>query len=351
MKVLIQSRVSTHKILGGDTTILKHLPDELRKLGVDVTLDLDGEKTPHKFDLVHYFNFMIPNLIKMQAEEALDAGVPYVATALYEDTPMYHNLSRTVSRNLIEYFNKGQSPSWYAVNKVDRKKIPGGSNFNSEFVANNAALVFSSGEKETKLIKQDYPECKIRNIPFGVSLNTASPKPFIDQYNMENFVLCVGRIEVRKNQLMLLKALEFSDLPIVFIGGTLSKHEDYVKAVKKFKRKAPTLLIERVEPEILASAYRACKIHVLPSWYELPGLVSLEAYASGKNVVVTDQGTIRDYLQGKAYYTKPHDEFLIYQTVREAWKAPPPLEIERWVEDFSWANMAKKTYEAYQEVI
>lgn len=45
--------------------------------------------------------------------------------------------------------------------------------------------------------------------------------------------------------------------------------------------------IESVENSKLYQLYKVCKVSVLPSWFETPGLVSLEAAAMGCNIVVS----------------------------------------------------------------
>jgi hypothetical protein len=60
---------------------------------------------------------------------------------------------------------------------------------------------------------------------------------------------------------MLLKALEESDLPLVFVAGSFTYQPQYAEAALKFKRKGRTEFLSRLDDQMLASAYRAAKVH------------------------------------------------------------------------------------------
>ncbi|NDC36721.1 MAG: glycosyltransferase [Proteobacteria bacterium] len=170
-------------------------------------------------------------------------------------------------------------------------------------------------------------------------------------YGVKDFVLCVGRLESRKNQLMLLKALEDSEVPVVLVGGGFTYQPEYAEAVRNFKRRGETLVLGRLEPEMLAAAYAAAKVHALPSWYELPGLVSLEAASYGCAVVVTDNGTARDYFGDCAMYCNPGDEQSIRKAIEAALAAPVSPTLRAVVEQFRWDSIGPTTVTVYQDIL
>src|SRR5262249_11519139 len=137
-----------------------------------------------------------------------------------------------------------------------------------------------------------------------ISADDDGGEQFRRETGLSDFVLCVGRLETRKNQLMLLKALETSELPIVLGTGGFASQPRYETACRAFRRAGRTHFIGKVEPALLKSMYSAARVHALPSWYELPGLVSLEAAACGATPVVSDFGTARDYFGSAAFYAR-----------------------------------------------
>ena len=100
-------------------------------------------------------------------------------------------------------------------------------------------------------------------------------------------------MEYRKNQLQFLKGMMKNNLPIVFIGNN-KFNKGYTALCKKLSdARGNVLFIDHISQEYLFSAYINARVHVLPSWYETPGLSSLEAGAAGCNIVVSDRGSTR----------------------------------------------------------
>ena len=83
------------------------------------------------------------------------------------------------------------------------------------------------------------------------------------------------------------------------------------------------IYIGTLQGELLASAYSAAKVHALPSWFETPGLSSLEAGACGTVVVTTDQGSPREYFQDMALYVHPLDDLSLRTALKQAFDASP----------------------------
>jgi tetratricopeptide (TPR) repeat protein len=177
------------------------------------------------------------------------------------------------------------------------------------------------------------------------------PELFIEEYGVRDFVLSVGRFETRKNQLMLLKALEDSELTVVLASGGFTYQPEYDAAVRGFQRRGKTVIVEQVSPEMLSSAYAACRVHALPSWFELPGHVSLEAAAHGKNIVITSAGTQIDYFGRKAFYCQPWDPESVLEAVMEAFESPVSPELVNVAMSYSWEKTVEKTLQAYQEIV
>ena len=150
---------------------------------------------------------------------------------------------------------------------------------------------------------------------------------------------------------MILKALEDSDLPLVLATGGFTYQADYEALCRAFKRKGKTVFLPKIEPDLLASAFAASRLHVLPSFFELPGLVSLEAAKYGTNVVVSDYGTIRDYLGEDAIYCHPQSPESIFQAIQEGWDRPHSDRLQKRVEKFTWRSATERYIEIYSQVL
>jgi tetratricopeptide (TPR) repeat protein/glycosyltransferase involved in cell wall biosynthesis len=353
LKILMQSRPNVFVHRGGDTIVLERLSDGLSQRGHAVTIDVRGDADISSFDVVHLFNFATTDLTKQYAQRAASAGVPYVVTTLYEDLPAFQRQSHLVAGQLIEYVRRGQPSDWTGVSYQQLGALQPSPRFPADDIACGAAALMPNGAGEAAALKRDFPSTgRIRTVPVGSEIGAvAGPELFEQVYGERDFVLCVGRLESRKNQLMLLKALEDSPLTVVLAGGGFSYQPDYEAAIRAFKRRGKTIIVGLIDPQMLSSAYAACRLHVLPSWYELPGLVSLEAAARNKNIVVTRTGTTADYVGDKAFYCLPWDSDSILSAVMAAYHSPVREGVVEMARSYSWATAVEKTEEVYREVV
>ena len=280
------------------------------------------------------------------------AGVPYVITTLLEDVPTFHYQSHFVASIVQQYVDAGQNRSWWQKNQPAYHAIEKAPAFDNRWAAQNAAALYPNGATEAETIARTYgAENNLTEIKLGYDLGVeGNAERFLAEFGVKDFVLCVGRVESRKNQLMLLKALEDDDITVVLASGGFSYQPEYLEAVQKFNRKGKTILLPKLTNQQLADCYAAAKVHVLPSWYELPGLVSLEAAYYGCNIVATKNGTAKDYLGSHAFYCDPGNEDSIRSAVLAAVYAPKNTNLKEMVMTYSWKEMADKTFESYREV-
>jgi len=352
LRVLMQNRPNATSQRGGDTVVMERTAEGLRSAGISVTIDLEGREDPAHYDLVHLFNFATPDFTRKLAERAHAGGTPFVVTTLCEDVARFHNRSLAVAQTLIEYAQNGDIAQYEARRAIWNSQ-PAAPSFDNSWTVANAAALLTNGANESESLLRQYPNCKsFVVVPLGHEVATADDGSlFAQRYGVKDFVLSVGRFENRKNQLMLLKALEESELTVVLVSGGFSYQPEYDRAVRGFKRKGRTVVVERLSAEELASAYNAARIHALPSWFELPGLVSLEAGSYGRNVVVTDCGTTRDYLGDDAFYAAPDDASSVYNAVMAAYYSPLRQGLQTRARSFTWANTAQATLAVYQRVV
>ncbi|HMO17468.1 MAG TPA: glycosyltransferase [Oligoflexia bacterium] len=357
-KVLVQARPGLFAERGGDTIALERSNEALIDLGVKVKLDLHGHEDPSNYDIVHLYNFSTPSEIEPFARRAVDCKKPFVVTTLYEELPLFFPKMRVYGEILTQYLSgKYGNIDFSIVHDAINQALPLNQTTiyrNNDFVAEHASCLLSSGTQESIALKRNYPNAKgITIVQFGSSgLPTVSPDLFSNRYKIKDFILCVGRIEWRKNQAMLLKAFEDSDLPIVLVAGNMTYQPEYQEQVSRFKRKGRTVIVSNLSLEELASAYRAARVHVLPSWYELPGLVSLEAARSGTPVVGTRFGTLSDYLGNEALYLDPESITSIYQSTMSGYNQDRGKgSLVQQAEKFTWENTACRLLEVYDNVL
>jgi glycosyltransferase involved in cell wall biosynthesis len=169
-------------------------------------------------------------------------------------------------------------------------------------------------------------------------------------YGLDDYVLCVGRLEPRKNQLMLLASMEDSDRTLVFADGGFAYGDEYAAACRNFARKGRTVFTGRLSRSLLISAYRNARVACSPSWYELPGLATLEAARWSPRVVASPWGTVREYLGEGGLYAEPDDIRGLEAVLRDAWNRGPVSSLSEHVAAFTWIRTALETERVYREI-
>jgi glycosyltransferase involved in cell wall biosynthesis len=176
---------------------------------------------------------------------------------------------------------------------------------------------------------------------------------FISKYGIRDFILSVGRIEPRKNQLNLIKAVRGFKNKLVIIGNPVSDYAGYYDRCREEARDN-VIFIERVDhgSPILKSAYGASACFVSQGWFETPGLAALEAGLAGAKVVTTDKGCTKEYFKDLVDYFSPSDIEGIRRAVKRSLeKDKSDLLKEHIKKEFLWNVAALKNIEIYNNIL
>ncbi|HWE35881.1 MAG TPA: glycosyltransferase [Isosphaeraceae bacterium] len=195
---------------------------------------------------------------------------------------------------------------------------------------------------------------KLRVVPNGVEARFAhaDPSAFRSRFGAGEFVLYVGRIEPRKNVRNLIRACALAGLPLVVLGDAVPGHAGYLDACRR-DGAGRVRFLPRVEHDdpLLASAYAACRVVALPSWFETPGLAALEGALAGRAVAITPYGCTREYFGGRVVYARPGRVAEIAHALGRAWdEGPDPSLSEHISEHYLWDAVARATAEVYDEI-
>jgi glycosyltransferase involved in cell wall biosynthesis len=194
-------------------------------------------------------------------------------------------------------------------------------------------------------------------VPYGTDPLTfldPDPMPFVRKYGMHDFILQVGRIEASKNQLMTVYALRDLKIPLVLIGGNLQRQ--YLQWCRHFGPKTLRVL-PHLSPAELRSAYAAARVHVLPSWMETCGMVTMEAALANCNVVCSIAGFELEYYRDLAYYCDPADITSIRNAVVQAFEnysrdASRRLQLKQHIlQNYTWQRAAETTFRLYRQLL
>ncbi|WP_456267958.1 glycosyltransferase family 4 protein [Kushneria sp. AK178] len=154
--------------------------------------------------------------------------------------------------------------------------------------------------KERMVICLGIPHESIEIIPNGVSESFYAKQTIsIVQsrfYFLDNYVLCVGSFDARKNQSVLLEAWQdikerYPDVTLVFVGerGKNFNQDDIGSNDRG------VVFTGYVSDEELILLYRHAQVFVYPSIYEGFGLPVLEAMASGTPVITSINSPMEEF--------------------------------------------------------
>ncbi len=295
------------------------------------------------FDFAHFYTLpdvytSFQNLVAAQR-----VGLRVIATALYGNPTRY----LTEGLALAELPNAGRGAELdaeirAALLDVERALM--------RVIYHACDLLIALSSSEADALVTDFGIARERIVIAACGVETrfanATPKLFREKFGLDNFVLCVGRVDANKNQLNLIRALRDENLPLVLAGGSLAP--PYLDECKKIAG-ANIHFLPSLSDEELGSAYAAAHTHALVSWLEVVGLVTLEAAVAGSNVVLTREHGARDYIGDAGWYCDPGDPKSIRLAVLNAYHAPRQTKLRtHLLETYSWEQHAQTIADAYQ---
>lgn len=130
------------------------------------------------------------------------------------------------------------------------------------------------------------------------------------RYNLpEKYILVVGTIEPRKNQLSVLKAIQRAhlNLPVVFVG----KQTEYINELHNFiqqnKLKNQLIFLQDIPENDLAGIYQLASLSVYISVFEGFGLPVIESMANGCPVITSTLSCLPETAGNAALFCHPED--------------------------------------------
>ena len=234
-----------------------------------------------------------------------------------------------------------------------------------------AARVLTLSEFSRRSIARAYgmDPSKITVVPAGVSssfrpLHRQQAKAFVEgRFKVPGpFILCVGDLQPRKNQIGLIHAFEellcaHPDLPhqLMLVGKETWFAPHVHQAAKKSLVKDRIHFTNYVNEKELLQLYNACEIFVFPSFYEGFGLPILEAMACGRAVACSNSSAMPEVADSAGLLFNPESTGEMVRAMRDLLLNPELRQrMERLgqqnASQFSWARTAQMTLEVYHEV-
>ncbi len=356
---LVRDNLETHP--GGDTTQILQTAAALHKRGVRVEF---ADRLPHRierYDVVHLFH--LDRLWEHLAvcKRLRRTRTPAVLSTIYWPADEFDRAARIgFQGTLARLLGSENYQSLRQIQRLALARLRGGAGgwdrrllrFRdaARRLLDTVRVVLPNSAAERDEIRRCFGCCPPAVVvPNAVNIEQFGP-PGEDPPERAG-VLCVGRIEPRKNQLALIEALRDTGIPLTLIGQVGRFSRRYGR--RCWRAAGPNIrFLDHAPPAALREHYRRAAVHACVSWYETPGLASLEAAVCGCGVVVTPGGCTREYFGDHAHYARPDDPGSIRTAVHAALADPPGSGLARLVaERYNWDAAAERTIEGYELAI
>jgi len=344
--VWLVGRRSGGRRLGGDQLQIEESARFGRTMGYDVRVVTRASAVlPQTEDRVHLFNIQRSLDWGDLPERTLAAGARLLVSPLFHPLETYHREGRRGLGRLLAQVvpdaDRFARLRWQGRNATARATA----------VLGLAELVLLSHDSEADLIHQHFGlrlgQDQQRVVPVAVPAGVESPER--SELPVGDFVLCAGRVEPLKNSEMVGRVCAELGFPLVFAGpGPGARHLGYVRQ----SLHGAAWLGPLAYPN-LRQAMGAARVHVLASWTEVVGRVSLEAALGGAAVVLSDVGFGPDYL-GRGtegvFLFEPGDEAGLAVALQAAWsrgRKPESALVERVQQRYTWDAVGPRLIEAW----
>jgi len=299
MKILMNTTPTSFQAIGGGGIVALKTAQYLKELKVKVSLFNYWQDKISDYDILH--NVGTASVCYDVINSAYAQKVPVALTTIYD----FHSLSYII-KSQIPLDTKLKQIAYNSINKYFQRfsKV--------KKMLDQSSILFPDTWMEGSFLIKNFkiPRNKVFPVPHGVDerFMYASQNLFYKRYGLKDFVLYVGRIDIRKNVLSLIRALKNTDIDLVIIGESEPDQQLYFDKCKRESNKKVHFLGQFLhESKLLESAYATAKVVTLPADYETPGLVGLEAGLARANVVITKRGSTKDYYKDHVWYVNPDD--------------------------------------------
>jgi len=278
-----------------------------------------------KIDIILYQNF-----IPLFPSEKM-RHIAYVHDVLFLDYPQYFSLFENILYRLIPFLIK--KADWI--------------------------VTISNSEKERILRHIDYSKHKIAVIYHGVSglffeQNHVLFQDLVEKYKLpSDYVLYIGRLNIRKNIPTLLKAISLTDKNLILIGRKEPKSVNLDKIIDELNLNERVFSLGFLPDQELKAILLKAQIFCFPSFAEGFGLPPLEAFRAGVPVIAANGTSLPEICSDSALFFEPYDYNDLANKINFLSENPNELKyysqkgIER-AKQFTWEKSAKSLLKLFE---
>lgn len=308
----------------------------LNSLGGGIEAELfDWSKAEKPCDLYHFVSFP-PHLYRI-AELVRESGRLYVITMLCGGPRDGAGLRISAARRWI------------------RSKLPGSGGRERAMAGAAAVVTITEADVTAAHVVFGIDRKKISVVPNGVpeAFFNCTPTAWRDAYGKGDFVLCVGAIQPRKNQLLLAQVCNHLKFPLVLLGPILPGEAEDARRVAEAMRQNEALgglwLKDlRNEDALLLAAHAACRVFALLSAMETQPLSVMQAMAARKPILLLAAPYTEDKLFRRLSQAPSAALEIVAGALKRVWETGEATELSP---DYTWAGAARRLQIIYEHAL
>lgn len=221
----------------------------------------------------------------------------------------------------------------------------------------SSAVIIGLNEDERDILIRAFqlpPErCLIVPNGIGKKFTNGNTGLFQDKFGVMDFVLSVGSINKNKNQLALIKAMDNLPYKLVIVGRAPAGDKGYMKKCREAAGKNVIFTGQlRYEDPLLASAYAAAKLFVMPSYSEVMPLTLYEAAVAGCKVIASRNIPLSEKIRQYVATFNPDRPEELAALIDRQMRSSRNDKLKKIVSQMpSWADVGRQIKGIYEEVL
>ncbi|MCD4742777.1 MAG: glycosyltransferase family 4 protein, partial [Desulfobacteraceae bacterium] len=292
-----------------------------------------------KYDIIHDNQCLAFSML------SISKNIPLVATIHHPIT-----VDRKIAiRSTESYLTKVKHLRWYSFITMQK------------YVAKRVNKIITVSEFSKQDISKEFkiPKKKITSIPIGIDTSLFYPMDNV-QKDPERIIVTNSADTPLKGLYQLLQAVKEitkkRKIKLIVIGKP-KKNGGIEKLIKKLNLNDYVTFTGRIDHARFIKEYAKASIAVVPSLYEGFGLPAGEAMACRIPLICTTGGALPEVTGDAAKLVPPGDAKALEDALLELLDDPAQRErlaaagYKRILKEFTWESTAKKTVQAYRDVI
>ena len=327
---------------GGDWNHLREISSGLRALGCDVEEIVSTLELNSSFDSFILFNSTRITDSFQYAKQIRKLKKPYFLI------PIWHSVREMTTFHKM-HWRTPFFPYWgYAGIREIYYSLRSWRSFDFRCsfgyrkavveVVENARAIFPNSVSEWEAMKSEIGvnNCNVEVIPCGVDAVEGGST------QLRKDILCVGRIEPRKNQNRVIEAFLESRIDkhrLKIIGAMSRSHRRYTSRFVDLEMNPLVEYCGEIPHQELMQLMTSSKGLILGSYFETTGLVVMEALIRGVKVAMTDSPLARELYGGSVSFFNPYEKSSISNALLEV--GSDDYSFVEW-KGCSWNNVCKR---------